>query len=88
LDVSVKTPSIQVLFKGQVPMRALSIRLPESLHRNARVYAEREGASVNQLIATAHAEKPAVLGAQDDLASRAAGASKEKFARVGAGSCC
>jgi hypothetical protein len=65
LDVSVKTPSIQVLFKRQIPMSALSIRLPESLHRNARVYAQQEGVSVNQLIATAHAEKPAVLGTQD-----------------------
>ena len=60
-------------------MSALSIRLPESLHRNARVYAEQEGVSVNQLIATALAEKLAALGAQDYLASRAARASKVKF---------
>ena len=60
-------------------MSALSIRLPESLHRNARVYAEQEGVSVNQLIATALAEKLAALGAQDYLASRAARASKAKF---------
>jgi hypothetical protein len=63
-------------------MSALSIRLPESLHRNARVYAEQEGVSVNQLIATALAEKLAALGAQDYLASRAARASKEKFTRA------
>lgn len=31
-------------------MSALSIRLPESLHRNAKVYAAQEGISVNQLI--------------------------------------
>lgn len=60
-------------------MSALSIRLPESLHRNARVYAEQEGVSVNQLIATALAEKLAALGAQHYLASRAARASKTKF---------
>ena len=63
-------------------MSALSIRLPESLHRNARVYAEQEGVSVNQLIATALAEKLAALGAQDYLASRATRASKEKFTRA------
>ena len=63
-------------------MSALSIRLPESLHRNARVYAEQEGVSVNQLIATALAEKLAALGAQDYFASRAASSSKEKFERA------
>lgn len=60
-------------------MSGLIIRLPELLQRNARVYAEQEGMSVNQLIATALAGKLAALGAQDYLASRAALASKAKF---------
>ena len=63
-------------------MSAMSIRLPESLHRNARAYAEQEGVSVNQLIATALAEKLAALGAQDYLASRAQRASKAGFDRA------
>lgn len=63
-------------------MSAMSIRLPESLHRNARAYAEQEGVSVNQLIATALAEKLAALGAQDYLASRAQRASRRKFQRA------
>jgi predicted transcriptional regulator len=63
-------------------MSAMSIRLPESLHRNARAYAEQEGVSVNQLIATALAEKLAALGAQDYLASRAQRASKAGFERA------
>jgi hypothetical protein len=63
-------------------MSAMSIRLPESLHRNARAYAEQEGVSVNQLIATALAEKLAALGAQDYLASRAQRASKASFQRA------
>jgi len=63
-------------------MSAMSIRLPESLHRNARAYAEQEGVSVNQLIATALAEKLAALAAQDYLASRAARGSKPKFQRA------
>lgn len=60
-------------------MSAMSIRLPESLHRNARDYAEREGVSVNQLVATALAEKLAALGAEDFLRSRAARGSRDKF---------
>ncbi len=63
-------------------MSAMSIRLPESLHRNARAYAEQEGVSVNQLIATALAEKLAALGAQDYLASRAQRASTAGFERA------
>jgi|JI10StandDraft_1071094.scaffolds.fasta_scaffold3695634_2 hypothetical protein len=63
-------------------MSAMSIRLPESLHRNARAYAEQEGVSVNQLIATALAEKLAALGAQDYLVSRAQRASRTGFDRA------
>jgi len=63
-------------------MSAMSIRLPESLHANARAYAEQEGVSVNQLIATALAEKLAALGAQDYLQSRAKRASKARFKRA------
>lgn len=63
-------------------MSAMSIRLPESLHRNARAFAEQEGMSVNQLIATALAEKLAALGAQDYLASRAQRASRPSFERA------
>ncbi len=60
-------------------MTAMSIRLPQSLHRNARDFAEREGVSMNQLIASALAEKLAALGAEDYLATRAARGSREQF---------
>jgi hypothetical protein len=63
-------------------MSAMSIRLPDSLHRNARAYAEREGVSVNQLVATALAEKLAALGAADYLRSRARRGTHDKFARA------
>lgn len=63
-------------------MAAMSIRLPASLHRNARAYAEQEGVSVNQLIATALAEKLAALGAQDFLASRASRGTRAAFERA------
>ena len=42
-------------------MSAMSIRLPESLHKNLKYVAELEGVSVNQLVAVALAEKVALL---------------------------
>lgn len=60
-------------------MSTLSLRLPQSIHRNAKAYAEREGISVNQLAATALAEKLAALGAEDYLAQRAKRASRTAF---------
>lgn len=60
-------------------MSALSIRLPESLHKNAKAYASQEGISVNQLISTALAEKLSALATQDYLEQRAARSSRDKF---------
>ena len=42
-------------------MSTMSLRLPESLHERARELAKREGVSINQLIATALAEKVSAL---------------------------
>lgn len=61
-------------------MSTLSIRLPESLHKHAKLYAAQEGISVNQLIGTALAEKLSALAAEDYLAKRAANGTREKFA--------
>lgn len=63
-------------------MTTLSVRLPDSLHRNARLYAEREGTSLNQLLATALAEKLAALGAEEYLTDRARRASDAAFAEA------
>ena len=60
-------------------MSTLSIRLPESLHKYAKVYASQEGISVNQLISTALAEKLSALATQDYLEQRAKRASRRKF---------
>ena len=42
-------------------MGAMSIRLPESLHKDLKHVAELEGVSVNQLVAVTLAEKVALL---------------------------
>lgn len=61
-------------------MSTLSLRLPQSIHNNAKLYAQREGISVNQLAATALAEKLATLATQDYITQRGQRASVEKFA--------
>ena len=43
-------------------MSTISLRLPESLHRQARELAEQEGISINQLIATSLAERGEARG--------------------------
>ena len=52
-------------------MSTLSLRLPNSLHERARELAEREGISINQLIATALAEKRSALMTEEYLEVRA-----------------
>jgi hypothetical protein len=63
-------------------MSTISLRLPESLHAQARVMAEREGISINQLIATSLAEKLAALMTHEYLEARAARASGAAFQGV------
>ena len=60
-------------------MSTLSLRLPESLHRQLSELAKSEGISINQLIASAAAEKLAALTTEEYLATRAARASRAKF---------
>jgi hypothetical protein len=63
-------------------MSTLSLRLPNSLHRQVRDLARREGVSINQLITTAVAEKMAALMTVEYLAERAARGSREAFDEV------
>ena len=60
-------------------MSALSVRLPESLHKYAKQYAAQEGISVNQLISTALAEKLSALATEDYLELRAKLGNRKKF---------
>lgn len=60
-------------------MSNLSLRLPDSLHRNLKSAAESNGISVNQFISLAVAEKIAALQTYDLITERAKGASRESF---------
>jgi hypothetical protein len=60
----------------------LSVRLPNSLHKQARELAKREGVSINQLVATALAEKLSALLTAEYLEERAARGSRAGFERV------
>jgi len=61
---------------------ALSLRLPESLHRKLGELAEKEGISINQLITSAVAEKMSALMTEEYLAARAKRASRSRFEAV------
>ncbi len=63
-------------------MSTLSIRLPDSLHKQIKVLAEQEGISINQFIATAAAEKMSALMTEEYLNARAQKASKTSFKKA------
>ena len=63
-------------------MSTLSLRLPNSLHKQIRQLAKREGISINQFIASAAAEKMTSLLTEEYLNKRANRASRKKFQAV------
>jgi hypothetical protein len=63
-------------------MSTMSVRLPESLHKQARELAEREGVSINQLVATALAEKVSALLTLEYLQERASRGSAASFRKA------
>ncbi len=60
-------------------MTAISLRLPDSLHKIARELAQDEGISMNQLITLALAEKVSALATESYLEERAARGNRAKF---------
>ena len=62
-------------------MNALTVQLPESLHRSIQVLAEREGWSVDQFIASAAGEKMAAMMTLEYLEREAALGCREGFER-------
>ena len=63
-------------------MSTISLRLPESLHDKARELAKQENVSINQLVATALAEKLSALMTEEYLQARAKRGSRRKFEAV------
>ena len=63
-------------------MSTLSLRIPDSLHRQIRVLAKREGMSINQFLATAAAEKMAAVLTAEYLEERSRRGSRAKFKAV------
>ena len=63
-------------------MSAISLRLPESLHKRVRELAKQEDVSINQFITTALAEKLAVLMTVEYLEERGKRGSRRKFRRA------
>ncbi|MCL4207196.1 MAG: toxin-antitoxin system HicB family antitoxin [Pirellulaceae bacterium] len=60
----------------------LSLRLPNSIHKQLKQCAEQDGISMNQFIATAVAEKLASLATMEYLEQRAQRGSRDKFNAV------
>ena len=60
-------------------MSTISLRLPDSLHRQIRELANEDGISINQFISTAAAEKLAALMTVEYLEKRAKRGDREKF---------
>ena len=63
-------------------MSTLSIRIPKSIHSEAKRLAEQEGISLNQLISTALAEKVSALVTEDYLKSRAKRGEDQKIDKI------
>jgi len=60
-------------------MSTLSLRLPDSLHEKVKEFAQKEGISINQFIASAVSEKVSAFATKDYLEKRAKRADKRKF---------
>ncbi len=63
-------------------MSTLSLRIPNSLHKQIRHLAKRDGISINQFLASAAAEKMSALLTEEYIEERAGRASQRKFQRV------
>ena len=63
-------------------MSALSLQLPDSIHRHIREIARREGVSINQFISSAVAEKVSAILTEELLEARAKRAKKGTLKRI------
>ncbi len=63
-------------------MSTLSLRLPDSLHNQAKQLAKEDNISINQLVATALAEKVSALRTVEYLKNRAKLSSQDEFEKA------
>lgn len=63
-------------------MSALSLRLPDSIHRHIKDIAKKEGVSINQFISSAVSEKISAIMTEDYLKSRAKRAKKVDLKKI------
>jgi len=63
-------------------MSALSLRLPDSIHRHIKEIATTEGVSINQFISSAVAEKISAILTEDYLGRRSKRAKKTDFRKI------
>lgn len=62
--------------------KTMSLRLPDSIHRQLKALAERDGVSMNHMVTLAVAEKTAALLTLDYLERRAERGDRTKFEAV------
>jgi len=63
-------------------MSALSLRLPNSIHRHIKEIANREGVSINQFISSAVSEKISAIFTEDYILKRAAQSNQQDFQKI------
>jgi len=63
-------------------MRAISVKLPASLHHATKELAKKEHISIEQFIMLAIAEKMSALGAQDFIEKRGKRGNRQRFLKV------
>ena len=63
-------------------MSTLSLRLPDSLHREVKSLAQKEGVSINQFISSAVAEKMSALLTESYLKERSLKGDKKSFLKA------
>ena len=63
-------------------MSALSLRLPNSIHRHIKEIATQEGVSINQFITAAVSEKISAISTENYLVQRANRAKREDFTKI------
>ena len=63
-------------------MSALSLRLPESIHKHIKEISKNEGVSINQFISSAVSEKISAIMTEDYLKNRAKRSQKSDFRNI------